>query len=124
MKHHFGKLLLLLSLIVTFSCQDILECVINRHPELQDKRLDHGTIGMYYNDVIHASINNEPLDNSYAYYFYIADNLPEGMSITVDYRKVIIHGYPQAAGEFEINITLQVEQFNDYSLINIIMFII
>lgn len=108
------KFLIISSFGLFFSCQDILECIINRHPELQDKTLEIGTVGQHYYEVIHASINNEPLDNSYEYYFYIADNLPEGMTITVDYREVIIHGYPNSSGTFEIDIRLQAEQYNDY----------
>ena len=59
----------LLSFFLLTSCQDILECVINRHPQLQNARLATGQVNNYYFEEIRADINNEPRDDSYYYYF-------------------------------------------------------
>ncbi len=107
-------LILFLSFSLFNSCQDILECVINRRPELSNKRLATGQVNNYYLEEIHAEIKNEPHDNSYDYYFYIDEDLPRGLSYYIDHRNIIIEGQPQASGIFTFDVRLEVEQFDDY----------
>lgn len=108
------KFILILSFISLYSCQDILECVINRHPELQDKTLEIGRKDHLYQDFIKAQIKNEPLDNSYDYFFHISDNLPPGLNIIVDFRTLIIEGVPEEAGTYFIEVNLRAQQYDYY----------
>lgn len=113
-----NRFLKVLSIIAVFfftsSCQDILECIINRHPELSDQRLQTGQVNNYYFEEIKAQIKNEPRDNSYYYYFSIDGDLPQGLEFIIDYRSVIIKGTPQASGRYTFTVHLNVEQANDY----------
>ncbi|WP_353778589.1 hypothetical protein [Winogradskyella sp. 3972H.M.0a.05] len=108
------RLSLIFSFFTFFGCEEIFECIVNIHPQLPDKELKTGFIYNYYYDTIHAEINNQPSDNNYHYYFTIDDNLPPGIDVYVDYRTVIIEGVPEAAGDFIINIYLQVEHRDVY----------
>ena len=108
---HFSVIVILF--FVT-SCQDILECVINRHPELPDRRLATGQVNQYFFEEIKAEIKNEPRDDSYYYYFSIEGDLPRGLEYTIDYRSVIIQGTPLESGRFNVTVRLSVEQANDY----------
>lgn len=107
-------ILLLLSFSFVTSCQDILECVINRHPRLDDKRLITALVDNFYFEEIRADIKNEPRDNSYYYYFSIDGDLPRGLEFFIDYRSVIIEGTPLETGIYNFTIRLSVEQANDY----------
>ena len=108
------KKIIVLAPILLFGCQDILECVINRHPELQDKRLNVGNKDQIYYDFINAQIKNEPLDDSYDYYFHISDNLPPGLEVFVDFRTIVIEGVPEAAGTYHVDVSLRVQQYDYY----------
>ncbi|MEW4924173.1 hypothetical protein [Algibacter sp. 2305UL17-15] len=99
---------------VVTSCQDILECIINRKPVLSDNRLVEGNIHQDYFDKITSEIKNEPYDNRYYYDFSFHGDLPKGISIIFDYRDVIIQGRPLERGRFNFTISLYVEQTNDY----------
>ena len=95
-------------------CQDILECVVNKHPVLSEKNLKSGQVGTYYIDKINAEIKNEPLDNDYYYYFTVSGDLPEALDLTINYREVVFEGTPTTSGKYSITIQLSVEQTNDY----------
>ncbi|WP_242206249.1 hypothetical protein [Aestuariivivens insulae] len=105
---------LLILIFITTSCQDILECVLNRHPVLSDDILKIGQVNSYYTDAINAQIKNEPRDDDYYYYFSIDGDLPEGLEFVVDYRSVIIEGTPQESGRYQFTVRLSVEQVDDY----------
>ncbi|WP_298238089.1 hypothetical protein [uncultured Algibacter sp.] len=104
----------ILSFFILSSCQDILECVVNRHPQLEDNRLGTAQVNNYYFEEIRADINNEPHDDRYYYYFSIDGELPRGLEFIVDYRSVIIEGRAQESGVYNFTIRLSVEQANDY----------
>lgn len=114
MKKLFKFSLLFFLFILNTACQDVLECVINRHPELQDKRLKEGHVNAYYFEEINAQINNEPFDDSYYYYFTVSGKLPRGITSSVGYRSVVIEGTPLEPGRFPINIHLSASQTDDY----------
>jgi len=96
------------------SCQDILECVINSHPELPNKTLSVAQVNQFYTESIQAEIKNEPLDDSYDYYFSIDGNLPRGIDYYIDYRTIVFEGEPYLAGTYNFTIRLNVEQSYDY----------
>lgn len=114
MKPSSLSLIAIFSFLFLFGCQDILECVINRRPELPNKTLSIAHTNDNYYEVINAQIKNEPRDNDYYYYFSISHNLPDGMDVYVEYRSVIIEGYPSSQGQFYIDVDLRVEEYEDY----------
>jgi hypothetical protein len=105
-------MLILLSFI---GCQDILECIINRHPELSNKTLAEAQVNQFYTETIQAEIKNEPMDNSYDYYFSIDGNLPRGIDSYIDYRTIVFEGAPLVAGTYKFTLRLSVEQAYNYS---------
>jgi hypothetical protein len=105
----------MLTLLSFISCQDILECIINRHPELPNKTLGLAQVNQFYTESIQAEIKNEPLDNNYDYYFSIDGNLPRGIDYYVDYRTIVFEGEPYLAGTYKFTIRLSVEQSYNYS---------
>ena len=90
-------------------CDDVIDCNINKSPELQDKVLATGLINEYYSDFINAEIKNEPNDDDYGYYFEVYGDLPEGIEISFDYRRVYFEGIPTQSGVFNITIYLSVD---------------
>jgi len=111
----FLSLIFMLTLLSFISCQDILECIINRHPELPNKTLGLAQVNQFYTESIQAEIKNEPLDNNYDYYFSIDGNLPRGIDYYVDYRTIVFEGEPYLTGTYKFTIRLSVEQSYNYS---------
>jgi len=112
------SLLFMLTLLSFISCQDILECVINSHPELPNKTLEVAQVNQFYTESIKAEIKNEPLDDSYDYYFSIDGNLPRGIDYYVDYRTIVFEGEPYLAGTYNFTLRLSVEQSYNYECEN------
>lgn len=111
------KTSILLSLFLFFqlmSCQDIIECVINRHPELPNKTLKRGSVSHFYFDEIKAEINNEPSDNRYFYYFSVVGEIPEGLDVIFDHRSVYFEGVPENNGIYTFKVNLWVELGDNY----------
>lgn len=109
----FRQIPFIFCLLLLVGCQDIVECIINREAQLQDKSLKSADTNYYYYETISAEVRNSPSDNNYSYYFSISDDLPQGLDIYVDYRTIIIEGYPKTSGDFTISVYLTVEY--DYS---------
>ncbi|MDU8886884.1 hypothetical protein RXV94_11985 [Yeosuana sp. MJ-SS3] len=98
-----------ISFLCLTSCEQIIECIINKSPELPDKVLEVGLVNAYYSDFINAEIKNEPRDDDYGYYFELYGELPEGIEMLVDYRKVYFEGIPVESGSFDFTILLSVD---------------
>ena len=109
------SLVLFFVLFLFISCQDVLECIINRHPELSDKTFAAAQVNQPYSESIFAEIKNEPMDDSYIYYFSIDGNLPRGIDFYVDYRTVVFEGVPLVAGTYSFKVRLNVKQDSNYS---------
>lgn len=107
--------MLLVTLVLLNSCQDVLECIINRHPELSSNALAPAQVGLLYSEIITAEIKNEPSDDSYNYYFSIDGKFPSGIEYYIDYRTIIIEGTPLVSGTYNFTVRLSVEQSNKYS---------
>jgi hypothetical protein len=101
--------------LLFINCQDILECIINRHPELPKKALAVAEVNQFYQETITAEIKNEPLDDSYNYFFSINGNLPRGLDYYVDLRTLVFEGVPLVAGTYTIKVGLSVSQSSNYS---------
>jgi len=97
------------------SCQDILECIVNKRPELSDRTLAVAYVNQLYSEKITADIKNEPMDNSYNYYFQIIGKLPEGIEYTINYREIILEGRPLVSGSYKFTVKLSAEQKYNYS---------
>lgn len=92
-----------------FSCDIILDCIINAHPELPEKQLKVGYLGEVYYDEIKASMINEPDDDGYVYYFKIEGRLPVGVWAWGNGKTFIIEGEPIEKGIYTIKIVVSVE---------------
>jgi hypothetical protein len=101
--------LFLVSFFCFSSCEEIVECIINKRPELPDKRLEDGYTNSYYTDELIAEIKNEPHDDDYGYFFDLYGDLPEGLDMIIDYRKVIFEGLPTEKGTYNFTIYLSVD---------------
>lgn len=108
--------LLLSFILLSFTgCQDILECIINRRPELVNKTLAVAQVDQYYTETITADIKNEPLDDYYSYYFSINGELPRGIEYSIDYRTINLEGIPLDSGSYKFKVRLGAAQYNNYS---------
>ena len=108
---------LIFLMFLFFSCEDILECIIPKEPELANKEFPVGNTENYYYVDVRAEINNEPRDDDYDYYFDV-NGLPQGMDYFVNYRTISIEGTPEETGTFDVTIYLDVDgpfrnDFND-----------
>ena len=105
---------LVLSFLLLISCQDALECIINKHPELSNQPLSSAQVDQFYSDTITAQIKNEPSDDNYNYYFSIDGALPRGIDYYIDYRTIFLEGTPLVSGTYNFTVRLTVEQSDNY----------
>lgn len=103
-----SNIVLLLSVSIFLSCEEVvdelIDCIINKGPVLSMKLLEGGKLNTNYYEYIEASIQNEPSDNDYEYYFDITGDLPNGVEVIIDYRKVIFEGIPGEVGTFDFTV--------------------
>ena len=104
----FRTITLILFSVLFLNCEDFLDCVIPREPELQNKTFPIGTVDEYYYADLRAEINNEPRDQDYDYYFEVI-GLPLGMDYFVNFRTISIEGTPLETGTFDIRIFVDVD---------------
>ena len=103
------KFSLLLVCLLSLSCDTIVDCIINKRPEIPDKSFDLGNIGYYYDEELTSEIKNEPNDNYYDYYYDVYGNLPDGLELYSDFRTASIEGFPEVSGSFTFTIHLSVD---------------
>ena len=103
------KLLPFALCFLLFGCEDIIECIINKRPEIKDTSFEVGYVGTYYYDEVKSEIKNEPNDNSYGYTYEIYDDLPDGLQTYANYRTLSIEGTPLVSGTFTFTIYLYVD---------------
>ena len=108
MKQRYLFFLLLLFLAFT-NCDDVLECVFNKRPEIHDTTFVVGQINTYYYHEITSEIKNEPRDDDYGYSYEIFGDLPEGLEPFANYRTLSIEGMPQTTGVYAFTIYLKVD---------------
>ena len=102
-------ILLIISIVSFASCELIVECIINKRPELPDKKLVDGYTNSYYQEELIAEVKNEPHDDDYGYSFSLYDDLPEGLEMIIDYRTIIIKGLPKERGTYHFTFFLSVD---------------
>ena len=103
------SILFCISIITLVGCEEIIECVINRSPDLPEKQLESGRVGYVYYQEITADIKNEPRDNIYDYNFQIYGDIPDGLEVNIDFRTLYIEGIPNDTGRYEFTIALDVD---------------
>ncbi len=101
--------ILFLSFFMFSSCEDLLDCIVNRRPEIHDKTFKDGTIGVYYYQEVTTEIKNEPRDNDYGYNYELVGSLPDGLQMFVNYRTVSFEGTPEVVGAFKFSLLLYVD---------------
>jgi len=108
MKKHL-PLLLVFSFFMLFGCDNILDCVTNKRPQIHDANFRDGKIGVYYYQEVTTEIKNEPRDNDYEYYYELYGELPDGIQMFVNYRTVSFEGTPEVSGRFVFSLGLFVD---------------
>ncbi|WP_033961962.1 hypothetical protein [Psychroserpens jangbogonensis] len=103
------SLLLFLSFFMFSGCEDLLDCILNRRPEIHDKTFKDGTIDVYYYQEVTTEIKNEPRDDDYGYNYDIYGDLPDGLQMVVNYRTVSFEGIPEVDGKFTFTLLLYVD---------------
>jgi len=94
--------------LLFFSCDDPINCIIPKEPELPNKSFPIASTQSYYYTDLRAEINNEPRDEDYDYYFEV-DGLPLGMGYFVNFRTISIEGTPEIIGTYDIIIYVDVD---------------
>jgi hypothetical protein len=102
------SILFCVSIITLTGCENVLECIINRRPELPEKSLENGRVGYGYSQIITAEIKNEPHDDNYDYNFQVYGDIPDGLEVIIDFRTVYIEGIPNNLGSYEFKIAVNV----------------
>lgn len=97
------------------NCEDVVDCIINVRPELQDKVLAIGFVDELYFDSLSAEVKNDPQDNNYEYYFNVTGRLPKGIEVYYDtFREVTFEGVPKESGRFRITVSVEVVALDAY----------
>ncbi|OBX26295.1 putative Ig domain-containing protein [Gelidibacter algens] len=103
------NLLFVLAFVLCLSCENILECIINRSPEIPDTAFVVGNVDSYYYQELTSEIKNEPRDEAYGYSYRISGNLPDGLEMYANNRTLSIEGTPKTSGTFTFTIHLYVD---------------
>ena len=98
----------LLFCLLFFGCEDGLNCIIPKEPELPNKSFPIASTESYYYADLRAEINNEPRDDDYDYFFEI-EGLPLGLDYFVNYRTISIEGSPELTGTYDITVYVDVD---------------
>lgn len=113
MKHILPVFSLFFILIFVTSCDEILEevvdCIINKRPELSNNKLKGGRNDVFYSEKIWAGIKNEPRDDDFYYDFSYRGDLPSGIDVFFEDREVFFEGTPRETGNFPITISVNVD---------------
>jgi hypothetical protein len=104
-----SKILLLFFSFTLLGCNDFLECLVDRRPELSNEQFPIANTESYYYVDIRAEINNEPRDDDYDYFFEFTDSLPAGLDYFVNYRTISIEGTPEESGTYRITLNVYVD---------------
>lgn len=113
MKNHITWLVGFLAFFSILSCDDILECIVNVNPEINETSLEPGRINEPYYDRITAEINNEVADDFYEYFFEVVGDLPTGIEIEYRFREIRFYGIPEETGDFRLLVTLTIGAYDD-----------
>ena len=73
------KMLPIVVCFLCFGCEDIIECIINKRPEIPNKSFSVGYVNNYYYEELTSEIKNEPNDDDYGYTYEIYGDLPDGL---------------------------------------------
>ncbi len=102
-------LLFCLPFLLLFGCDDFLECITNKRPQIHDTTFRRGEVGIYYYAEVTTEIKNETRDNDYGYFYELYGELPVGLEMFVNYRTVSFEGTPEISGRYTFTLGLYVE---------------
>jgi len=107
-KFTFGLFFLLL-----LSCNDLLECIIQIDPEIDQTSIKTAVVDQPYSQIISAHVKNDPADDFYEYFFDVYGSLPDGMNIEYNFRSIEIYGIPQQSGSFRFTVEVRIGAYDD-----------
>ncbi|WP_178985119.1 hypothetical protein [Winogradskyella helgolandensis] len=103
------KFIPLIVCFLCFGCENIIECIINKRPEIPNKSFDVGYVNSYYYEDFTSEIKNEPNDDDYGYTYEIYDDLPEGLQMFANFRTLSVEGIPRTSGTYTFKVHLYVD---------------
>lgn len=101
--------LLIILFFTLLSCDNFLDCITNKRPQIHDATFRRGEVGIYYYSEVTTEIKNEPRDNDYDYFYELYGDLPEGIQMFVNYRTVSFEGIPEVPGSYTFGLGLYVD---------------
>lgn len=123
-KSYYILFYFLLALVSFNSCDEFVDDIINEtiigcnsynYPVINSKQLKDGRVDEFYSDYVSAEIKNDPNDDSdYDYQFNVNGRLPEGVSWSVEGRKVFFEGIPITSGLFEFTVEVWAEVHEEW----------
>ncbi|WP_040756354.1 hypothetical protein [Winogradskyella psychrotolerans] len=96
-------------MFLCFGCEDIIECIINKRPEIPNKSFGVGYVNNYYYEELTSEIKNEPNDDDYGYTYEIYGDLPDGLETFTNFRTLSIEGTARTSGTFTFKVYLYVD---------------
>ncbi|MBX2839154.1 MAG: hypothetical protein KTR35_20025 [Gammaproteobacteria bacterium] len=110
------RIVLVLLALALMGCDDVLDCIDDDQPELRPNSLPNPVLNQEYDQVIRASIRNEPYDDRFDYSFTFRGDLPSGIQTEADDRDFKIYGTATQMGDFEFTVTVMVDgNLGDYN---------
>lgn len=110
------KFVIFIGVILSFGCDEIVECLLKIEPEIHTEPLQTGATYSEYFDTITAEVKNDANDNDYDYFFEIRGALPPGITYDINYREIVFYGIPTEAGiyRFEVKLTVELNTYDEY----------
>ena len=114
MKISQTRILLILFIPLVISCESIAEtCFITIKPKLMDKTLSEGIMSVYYYDTIDFDLNTDPGNVYYIREMTIGGNFPEGISVSLEDRSILLYGTPITPGTYEFNLNILLNSYDE-----------
>ena len=95
--------------LVGMAMEEAIDCVFRMSAQLDGRTLEEGRVGELYDEMLVASVKNTPNEHHFEYYFTISGDLPPGVQANVSDRKVFFRGVPQEAGNYQVNVHVDIE---------------
>ncbi|WP_296383531.1 hypothetical protein [Winogradskyella sp.] len=103
------KLLPFVFCFLFFGCEDLVDCIFNKRPEIPNKYFEAGFVNSYYYEEFTSEVKNDPRDDDYDYFYEIYGDLPDGLEMYANYRTLSIEGMPLTSGTFTFTVHLFVD---------------
>lgn len=97
---------ILLAILLSFSCETVVDCLLKINPYIEDKNLSYGNTMQSYEDFIIVRVENAADENYTINTISIEGDLPPGISSTYNDRKISFTGIPTQFGTFNFKVTV------------------